>query len=182
MTEEDQFSPARMADRMEIQHRIYQFCRAADRYDPESARSAFWPDAFDNHGVYQGDVDGLFAWITERHAALQFSYHHVGNIFIEFAGEDDAFCESYVFTWQSTGPKGADGSRGPEMMAAGRYVDHFQRRAGRWRIFRRTSFGDAFATVSSADVSGLLSHPGWARGTRDMNDPSFILRRELGLT
>lgn len=181
MTEDEQFSPERMADRMEIQHRVYQFCRAADRYDPESARSAFWPDAFDNHGVYKGDVDGLFAWIRERHASLQFSYHHVGNVFIEFAGPDDAFAESYVFTWQSTGPKGEDGSRGPEMMAAGRYVDHFQRRDGRWRILRRTSFGDAFAMVSQADMSGLLSHPGWARGTRDANDPSMVLRRELGL-
>jgi hypothetical protein len=170
-----------MADRMEIQHRIYQFGRAVDRYDPESARSAFWPDAFDNHGVYQGDVDGLFKWIGERHASLEFSYHHVGNIFIEFADDDNAFAESYVFTWQSTAPKQPDGSPGPQMMAAGRYVDHFQRRDGRWRILRRTSFGDSFATVNLADMGGMLAHPGWARGSRDENDPSMVLRRALGL-
>lgn len=181
MTEEEQFSAARAADRMEIQHRIYQFCRAVDRYDPEIARSAFWPDAFDNHGVYQGDVDGLFNWVKERHATLEFSYHHVGNIFIEFADADNAFCETYVFTWQSTAPQQADGSAGPQMMAAGRYVDHFQRRDGRWRIFRRISFGDSIAKVDLADMGGLLSHPGWARGSRDGDDPSMVLQRQLGL-
>ena len=52
---------------------------------------------------------------------------------------------------------------------------------GRWRIFRRVSFGDSVAHVHLADMGGILAHPGWAHGTRDANDPSMMLRRELGL-
>lgn len=179
MSEAEDFSPQRVADRMEIQHRIYQFCQAVDRLNLESARSAFHPDAFDDHGLCKGSVDDLFSWIQGRHANLQFSYHHVGNIYIEFAGLDDAVVDTYVLTWQSTGPGGPNKPRGPEMLAAGRYVDHFQRRDGRWRILHRTSFPESASLTSPPDVLAMLSDPGWAHGTRDERDPAQVLRRTL---
>ena len=181
MRDTEDFSPQRVADRMEIQHRVYQFCQAVDRMDVESARSAFHPDAYDDHGLCKGGVDDLFAWIRGRHANLQFSYHHVGNIYIEFAGPDDAVVDSYVLTWQSTAPAGADGSRGPEMFAAGRYVDHFTRRDGHWRIQRRASFPESAMEVVPPANMAMLSDPAWAHGSRDENDPVQVLRRELGM-
>jgi hypothetical protein len=153
MSDTVQFSLASAADRLEIQHRIYQFCRAVDRLDLEIARDAFHPDAFDNHGAYQGGVDGLFDWVRTRHATLPVSFHHVGNIFIEFSGPDDARCESYVLTWQSVTPEtdimGLCGNSGEtvELLAAGRYVDHFTRRDGAWRIQKRVSFPEASMVV-----------------------------------
>jgi len=180
-SEDDQFSPERVADRLEIEHRIYQYCRAVDRRDLESARSAFHPDAIDSHGSFRGGIDGLLNWLNERHAQMHFSFHEIGNIFIEFAGRDEAFVESYFFCWQSYEPNGADGSRGGERQLAGRYIDHFQRRNGRWRIYRRDSFVEAAAIVTQAgvrEVGGAYS--GFAL-PRDERDPSRVLRKQMGL-
>jgi len=191
MKEIVQFSLERAADRLEIQHRIYQFCRAADRFDLEGARDAYHPDAFDNHGPYKGGVDGLFKWIHERHKTLPFSYHHVGNIYIEFSGPDEAMCESYVLTWQSVLPESSmlvDDEKQPgekeqvfEMLGVGRYVDHFTRRDGAWRIQRRTMVAESAMKVPEMPGGKKCFGPDWAKGTRDKNDPSQVLRAELGL-
>jgi hypothetical protein len=183
MTETGQFGIERTRDRLEITHRVHQFCRGVDRLDLELARGAFHPDAIDNHGVTKGSVDDLMAWIAERHKSVPFSYHHVGNIFIEFVGPDDAMCESYVLTWQSA-PE-ADGAPGggervPEMLAAGRYVDHFSRRHGEWRIQTRVSFPESVGLIEFTS-NPFVADPGWAHGTRDADDPSQVLRQELGL-
>jgi SnoaL-like domain len=190
MSDVEQFSLRRAADRLEIQHRIYQFCRAVDRLDLEIARDAFHPDALDDHGVFKGGVDDLFDWVRRRHADLPFSYHHVGNIFIEFSSDDEAMCESYVLTWQSVSPAAnilADGGatngdgRVFETIAAGRYVDHFTRRDGAWRIQKRISFPESAMIVPEPSSGKLSFGTQWAKPTRDRSDPSQRLRALLGL-
>ena len=184
----DQFGSDKIAARVEIQHRIYQFCRAVDRRDLGYARSAFHDDAVDHHGVFEGDFEGLRRWIEERHEALPFSYHLVGNVTIDFATDTDAFVESYVMTWQSVSAETNtldvsldETSPDPEILAAGRYVDHFTRRDGAWRIQRRVSFPESFMVVPARGAASGSAAGGWARPARDDSDPAQVLRRELGL-
>ena len=63
MKKEDQYSPARIADRMAIQDAMYRWCRAIDRLDFDGIREAFHSDGTDNHGIFSGGVDGLVEWI-----------------------------------------------------------------------------------------------------------------------
>ncbi|RYE41347.1 MAG: nuclear transport factor 2 family protein [Hyphomicrobiales bacterium] len=183
-----QFSPERVAARQEIEHRVHQFARAIDRLDFEGAREAFHDDAIDDHGAYRGDVDGLLAWVEKRHETLPFSTHGICNIYIEFAGDDDAFCESYILGWQSVTPSANLSSveaQSPdemiEMITNARYVDHFTRRNGSWRIQRRTVvFGSAM--VVPVPASGKIGYgPDATYGVRDETDPAEALRKELGL-
>ena len=80
MSFNDQYSPARIADRMQIQDVMYKWCRAIDRLDSDGMRAVFHPGATDDHGPYQGDVEGLVAWVRERHKPIPFSSHQISEV------------------------------------------------------------------------------------------------------
>lgn len=185
----DSFSQDRIADRLEITHRLYQFMRGVDRRDYDLAKATYHPDAIDRHGDYSGSADGFFEWLRQRHVNLAFSHHQIGNIYIEFAGPDDAFCECYQLTWQSVVPESdptlakdeRTGVGEPyEMLAAGRYVDHFKRKNGEWRVQERSAIPGAIMRTSVGQKINF--GPQFSGGTRDVNDPSYLLRKKLGLS
>lgn len=161
----------RLADRAAITDRIHLFCRASDRRMSELASHQFHPDAELDMGSFKGTPEDFVEWHSARHANITMSFHHVSNIWIEFSGDDDAFVESYVLALQSS--VGAAGN----MMAAARYVDHFQRRAGEWRIAsRQVVLEFASEVTGTTPVISDVAMP-----TRDANDPSWLLRNKLGL-
>ena len=47
-----------LMDREAIRDCLYLYCRGIDRADEATLRSAYWPDAIDNHGSYNGPIDG----------------------------------------------------------------------------------------------------------------------------
>lgn len=186
----DDYSPARIADRMAIQDCMYRWCRSVDRLDFETMRRVFHPEALDHHGAFDGNVDGLVAWIRQRHSGIPFSMHAVSNMLIEFAGPDLALVESYVRTTQRYPAEAAQalaqlaGGKAPEgatdLLTCSRYVDRFQRRDGEWKILERTLVADWKQVVPvAADAPKPV--PGWASGRRDQNDFIFRERHALGI-
>ncbi len=179
----DQFSLQRAMDRLEIQHRIVQFFRGVDRLDFDAVRDCYHPDGYDDHGAYKGGVDGFIDWLRIRHVTVPISFHHIGNIHIEFTGADEAICESYGLTIQSVSPQanvlqqGDKAGQTFEMLAAGRYIDTFTRRDGAWRILRRITLPEVAYRMPEKMTFG----PEFTKGTRDLTDPSQVIRRELGL-
>jgi hypothetical protein len=191
MSMDADFSPQTLASRAEIAHVMHYWCRAVDRCDWEAVREVFHPDGYDDHGIYRGGVDGLIAWLTERHKTISRSMHMVGNMLIEFADADNALVESYSFAWQRYSPEGSEarkaiaggtdvGDQLFDMLMSGRYVDHFQRRDGRWRILRRHVVFDNSQMLSVPANSPQLS-PDWLASTRGKDDPIWAIRAKLGL-
>ncbi len=103
MTHPD-YTPQRVADRLQIQDVLHRWCRAVDRLDIQGMRDVFWPGAIDSHGPYIGPVEGLVDWIRERHKPIAVSSHFIGNLLIEFASDDLALVETYVRTIQQYPP------------------------------------------------------------------------------
>ena len=93
-------SDARLEDRFQIEQAIRCWARAVDRRDWDLLSEVFHPDAIDNHGMYNGDIGGLIAWLKDRHRSISMSMHVLGNIYIEFANSDVAISESYVVAYQ----------------------------------------------------------------------------------
>ena len=192
MTASEQYTPARIADRMEIQDALLRWCRGIDRLDLDEIRGVFHPDACDNHGVAVFDVDGLLAWIQDRHKTISMSMHRVSNILIEFAGQDLAIVESYCDVYQCyppggqaalaqlTGERDGKSEAGKVFVGAGRYIDRFERRNGRWKIAQRTvTFeGTQVFDMPSETPSGGSNA---VRGRRDREDILFKERRALGI-
>lgn len=193
MNEQDAYSPQRIADRLAIQDVLYRWCRAIDRLDFDEIRAVFHPDAIDQHGPYNGGVDGLIEWIRQRHRTIPFSMHQIGNILVEFAGPDLALAETYIRTVQrypaqaaaSLAQLAGEGAQtgfehGADLLTCSRYVDRFERRAGQWRILRRTVVHD-WKQVVAVPADPPVPQPGWAAGRRDRQDPLYLERAALGL-
>jgi len=193
MAKREDYTPERLADRAQIQDCVYQWCRAVDRLDLEAIRGCFHPGAVDNHGPYQGDIEGLINWIRDRHQAITFSMHSVNNMLIEFAGPDAAIAESYCTAMQrypaeakealkqlTAGMAGKPGT-GIDMIACCRYVDRFERRNGEWRISeRRVVFDSTMMYEFPAD--GAKMGETWTVGKRrNRADFVFEARAKAGI-
>lgn len=121
-------------DREEIRDCLYRYCRGVDRADETAIRSAYWPDAIDNHGFYNGPVEGFFEVARKVWAAGARNIHAVTNILIEFKGPHLAVVESY-FNGLQRGPN-RDGDT-TQVLLVGRYADVFEKRGEEWRIIER---------------------------------------------
>ena len=89
-----------LLDREAIRDCMYRYCRGIDRADEAALRSAYWPDAMDQHGRYSGPVEGFFELVKQGHAADPRNVHQVSNILIEFASDTMAAVESYFSALQ----------------------------------------------------------------------------------
>ncbi len=139
----------RLADKDAIRDAMYRYARGVDRLDPDLIRSAYHPDAYDDHGSFKGDVDGLIEWIMRRHVSIDQSMHIIANTLIDLLSDDVAVMESYVIVPQSYPAEARETIRawvGEEELDAGerlavvmyaRMIDRFERRAGEWKIARR---------------------------------------------
>ncbi len=182
---------ARVEDRLEIQALVYRWCRAVDRRDWDLVRECFHPDGHDDHGVYVGGVDGMIAWLKERHAEISQSMHHAGNLLIEFAGPDRAVVETYVVAEQHY-PESARAARiamlGEEtdtqpgelvMHGGGRYVDIVERRDGEWRVLKRTVVYETLAAHIAPEYPKI--NPTFTGQRRDKEDAIYQALKELGI-
>ena len=171
---------SRLEDRIAIEDALHRYIRGVDRRNWDLVRSAYHADAFDDHGGYKGDIDGFIAHLIRRHAAIEQSMHVVGNRVV-----------TYFVTYQRLSPAAGDARLpylrgqpiGPdqavETEVVGRYVDHFTRRDGAWRIAHRTVVAEVVRGIP-APAGGGIGAP-WALATRDGNDPIERKRAELGL-
>lgn len=116
--------------RQEITDVLHRYCRAVDRRDPDLLRSAYHPDATDDHGVYSGPVDGLVEFMLGD--GLEMIHHAISNIVIERDG-DVARVECYLDAVH----RRVDATGSWDEMLKARYLDRFERRDGEWRIASR---------------------------------------------
>jgi len=160
------------------------YARSVDRRDWDGMRDAYHPDAYDDHGDYKGDVDGLIAWVRQRHATVEQSMHFLGNQHIQMICEDRALVETYCVVNQRYGPEAIDTVRlwlgegytlGPDDRISAdlycRYIDHFERRDSVWRIARRVLVMEEVRAVS---VQASLLKPAWVLARRDKDDALWI--------
>jgi ketosteroid isomerase-like protein len=154
-----------LMDREEIRAVMMDYCRGVDRRDYGLIRSAYHPDAFDDHGNFEGGPEAVVNKVSRdpEGSVVAASMHHVGNIRIELNG-DTAYVESYFVAYATL----LSGGHNHLTSRAGRYLDRFERRGGKWRIAHR-KVADDWSCVSE-----VLATPeiGKHTGTRDEMDPS----------
>lgn len=159
---------AQLRAREAIRECLFGYCRGIDRCDEAALRRAYWPDATDQHGPYQGSASGFIDWalpLLRQDARL---VHMLGNISIRLQGEQAAV-ESYFQAFQVDRD---DAGQARETLLCGRYVDRFERRgqgaASEWRVAARTVVYDWLhqapgPTASEADRFGVRQPIGAAR-------------------
>lgn len=121
-----------LAAREAICQCLYRYCRGIDRVCADLIRSAYWPDAFDDHLEFKGSIDDFIEYAIPRLSAVDIYTHLIGNTYIEVQG-NEASAESYLFSYHRVDK---DGSKYDQILG-GRYLDKFERRGNEWRIINR---------------------------------------------
>ncbi len=152
-------------DRAEIYGALVRYCRGVDRRDPDMIRSTYHPDAYDDHGAYQGDLDGFVEFVEkEVWSRFRTTMHKLGQALIEIDG-DEACAETYAVCHHVIAEQGNDVA---DSVMGIRYLDRFERRDGEWRIARRELLWEWIRTDALAPLD-----PSWTLGTASAADAVF---------
>ncbi|BBY58079.1 hypothetical protein MSAR_12150 [Mycolicibacterium sarraceniae] len=162
----------RLADIHAIRDVVALYCRGVDRLDLDLVRQAYHPDGIDHHIGFDGTVDEFVPWLGRGLEFLAGTMHFIGNHHVDFVGDDIAISETYLTATHWGKP-----DQGKANFTTGaRYVDHMERRDGRWAIAERW----AVREWTRPDVFVAPERPG-PRGTRDADDPLSVLVKRFGV-
>ena len=125
-----------LISQQEITAILYRLARGLDRNDKALLASCFHEDATDDHGLFVGPADEFCDWVTGELGKYERTQHLITNINIVIDG-DKAKTEAYFFAHHVI-----PGETKKDVIAAGRYLDHFERRNGVWKIKHRKAVYD----------------------------------------
>ncbi len=157
-----------LLDKALIEDLVLNYCRAADRRDFVRMRELYHDDAIDDHGeMFCGPVDDYIAWLPAVMAQFEATVHSISNSLILVDG-DRAEGEHHAVAYHRTHPPAAQ-----EVVIGGRYLDRYERRAGRWGFVRRALALDwcNVRPVNPDDYRQFAA--GAALGRPDGSDPSY---------
>jgi hypothetical protein len=112
---------------------LVRYCRGVDRCDADMLKSAYWPDATDNHGTFNGNAHAFVDWLIPALKGMDRTMHQISNVYIELDGpaaRAETYCQAYH---ELSGPDGGK----VEMIVGGRYLDRLERRGSVWKIAHR---------------------------------------------
>lgn len=126
------YTPQQLSDLQCIRDAANRYCRGVDRLDVALMKSAYWPDATDDHGVFVGNAWEFCEMCMEAHLAWRSTSHCIFNHSIELSPDgNNALGEVYNVTYLF--------QKDREILDTwvGRYLDRYQKRNGEWRILER---------------------------------------------
>ena len=159
-----------LIDRQEIWSVLLRYARGLDRMDRDLIRSCYWDDATDDHHSFVGTPDAFIDWAFAGNLTSTMQHHGLGNHYCELDG-DDAHAETHYTYF------GANIEL-PHLLSIGRYIDHFQRREGVWKMANRVTVIEknfALETYPHDDwiLAGDTTHGPMPPATRDRTDVSY---------
>lgn len=140
--------PQELADREAIREVVNRYAHGLDRLDRDWMRSAYWPDAIDDHGVFVGNawefVDRCMASHARWRATLHCTFNH--QIDVDPGGttaRGETYNVSYLFRANGTAVE----------TWYGRYLDRYEKREGEWRIAHRVCVHEGTALSDGPPMS-----------------------------
>lgn len=108
------------------------YCHGVDRLDPECMKSAYWPDATDDHGTFVGNAYEFVDHCMQSHRRWSWTMHTISNHMVDLdADGEHARGEAYNISYLQRVDTG-------ELdIWFGRYLDRYERRGAEWRIIER---------------------------------------------
>lgn len=155
--------------KQEIREVVLRYCRGIDRLDMGLVRQAYHPGGIDHHTGFDGPVEEFADWVEPLLRTLGGTRHEVHNHLAEVDG-DRAVAETYATARHWGAAEGANFTTGV------RYVDHMERRGGRWGIVERFAIREWHR---AEDPPGAARGKPGPQGSRDREDAVFALRRSV---
>ena len=126
----------RLLAESEIRQVLARYGRAIDSLDFDLLRSCYHPDAIDEHGMWDGGIDGFIEILAEKLPHEVSTNHLMGASMIEVEG-DTAWVETHGIGHHRSPANGDEPLRDRFFFI--RYADRFERREGEWKIAHRVA-------------------------------------------
>ena len=126
------YTPEQLSDREDIRDAAMRYCRGVDRLDPECMKSAYWPDATDDHGNFSGNAHEFVDYCMKAHLRWKWTMHSIYNHQIELDG-DGVHARGEIYNISHLCRK----DTGEVDTWYGRYLDRYEKRDGEWKILER---------------------------------------------
>ena len=156
-----------LMDKQAIGEVLARYCHGVDRCDLETLKSAYWEDAIDDHGTFNGPAMEFCEHLIPALKSMRCTMHQISNVWIQVEGEAakvETYCVAYHLIPSEDGLT--------EMVVGGRYLDRMEKRSGEWRIAHRLYVMDWNRSgPSSAEWDEGLMGQLKTRGDRFPNDP-----------
>lgn len=125
-------SSQELCDREAIREVANRYAHGVDRLDGEWMKSAYWPDATDDHGVFVGNAWEFVDRCMTSHGRWAFTMHGTTNHQIDVdPGGTSATGELYNVTYLMSADRSTINTW------FGRYLDRYEKRGDEWRIIHR---------------------------------------------
>jgi hypothetical protein len=132
--------------REEIRDLSRRYMRGLDRLDMPLLASVFAEDATVDYGFFRGSAQDFVGFAHDALKDHHANHHMIGQILVQVDG-DSAVGEVYFQAYHRLTAEGEE----QELFIAGRYVDRYVRRDGKWKILFRSEVSDWTRTVPVAD-------------------------------
>jgi hypothetical protein len=151
------YTSEQLSDLQCIRDAATRYCRGVDRLDVELMKSAYWPEATDDHGVFVGNAWEFCEMCMEAHLPWRSTSHCIFNHSIELdLNGIHALGEIYNVTYLF--------QKDREILDTwvGRYLDKYEKRSGEWRIIERVCVheGTHSEPVSPMDIDAASFYQG----------------------
>ena len=152
-----------LADRLEIADAVARYCRAIDRRMLDDLYELYVPGGLDHHTGFSGTVEQFVPWLVPATAAVAGTMHLIGNHLAEIRG-DVAVAETYAiaYHWDDQGQDPT-----ANYMSIVRYIDHFVRHEGSWRIRERWAARERSFSLAGLVAPRLAPGPSGSAGPDD---------------
>jgi hypothetical protein len=125
-----------LLDREKIRHVLARYSRGMDRQEADLIASTYWPEGWDDHGMFEGTGREFADSMKPLWPTLKMD-HMLGQSLIEIDGPN-ANVETYFFAYHRIG----EGERTKDVYLGGRYADRFEKRGDEWRFLHRVAVYD----------------------------------------
>ena len=133
--------------REQIRDLLYKYCHGIDQRDWELVRSCFADHHQHTHGKFSGSADEFIAYASGFLKNVEASHHSIANTKIDISEDGkSAHCDANFLAFHKvkdgTPPQMSfpSNGQGTDWDVAGRYIDDFEYRDGKWLIVKRKAF------------------------------------------
>lgn len=128
-----------LLDKQACEEVLISYGRTLDWLDEQGQANCFWPDAEIDYGFFKGDAAQWVPVVMGLEKASVHRWHMITNITVILDNEEHAHSECYGL---SAGSEKNEQGELIDHLFGGRYLDEFEKRAGQWRISKRTYIAD----------------------------------------
>ncbi len=150
-----------LSDREAIREVANRYAHGVDRLDGEWMKSAYWPNATDDHGVFDGNAWDFVDRCMGSHGRWRSTMHLTMNHQIEIepgrtTARGELYNVSHLFRADS-----------PTLETwYGRYLDRYEKRGDEWRIIHRVCVHEG-STTQTIDATMPIAFDQFRQGCFD---------------